>query len=177
MDSDIFKNNVDQMLAAIDLCYKNKLFTSCLVLIFSAIDCMSALSRAQDKEYATKGDFINWSTKYIIPNLNNECNALELYSARCGIIHTYTADSKLTKENKARIIYYAWGKEKVEKLRRLIEDHSKDDRYTAIQIEYLINALKKGIEQFLNDIHFTEFELIVLERANKFFININMMHD
>ena len=36
-------------------------------------------------------------------------SGLDLYAARCGVLHTYTMDSRLSTEGKAKRILYAWG--------------------------------------------------------------------
>ncbi|MDZ7860597.1 MAG: hypothetical protein U5O15_08040 [Candidatus Krumholzibacteriota bacterium] len=174
MSKELLKANIDQMLKSVYLCFENNLITSCLILIYSAIDCMSALHRPVDQQKVQKQDFLDWSSKYIIPYLNFDCTPLDLYSARCGIIHTYTPDSALTRNNKAKTVYYACGPAKVKDLRKSIKLTHEDKNITAIQIEVLIEALKKGIQDFESDIRECGFENIVFERASNFFVKMSM---
>jgi hypothetical protein len=133
---------------------------------------MSALGRPSEKVESNRDDFFDWSKKYILPYLNSDCTPLELYGARCGIVHTYTPVSSHTRIGKARTLYYAWGSAKVEDLKKSLEFIEKDKDYTAIQVEVLVEALRKGIQDFDDYILSTEMEKVVLERASNFFVNM-----
>lgn len=161
------------MLRSIDLCYQNTLITSTLILIYSAIDCMAALNRPiGHNSKVQKKDFLNWCEKYIIPHLDFDCSPIDLYSARCGLLHTYSPDSSLTKSNKARKLYYSWGNAPVKSLEESIRFLKREEEIIALKVEVLIEAFKKGVKDFISDIHKSDFKKVIFKRASSFFVNL-----
>jgi hypothetical protein len=86
-DRDPLKANLSAHVAAIDICITNHLRMPALALIYCGIDIMGNLSRPPFNPDSTRNDFANWS------ELHTDCNArlgvsgLDLYAARCGILH------------------------------------------------------------------------------------------
>jgi len=146
----LFNNCCKNIIESITLCIKNKYFIPSLSLIYSGIDIMAWFDLPIKQLDATGKDFISWAEKYLLPNSNLECNAVDLWAARCGIIHTSSFSSKKSREGKAREIYYAWGNKRVEDLKKIILFYKEDA--VAIHIDDLFNAFKKGIDEFKTDI-------------------------
>jgi hypothetical protein len=131
---------------------------------------MAWLNRPVSKEFATKKDFIRWLDDYLLPNLNIKCEAIDLYAARCAIIHSYSFSSRLSEEEKAKEIYYAWGKANVKALRNDLDRRYKKPTKIAIHIDDFLEAFKEGVEKFKLSIKSDkEKEKIVCDRANKYF--------
>jgi hypothetical protein len=102
MMSDSLSKNIEIHMKAIELCMENHLRTPALILIYAGIDIFSALGRPIEKEFSTRDVFIDWCERYMLPNGNLQCSAPDLYAARCSIIHTSTAHSRLSKDGKAK---------------------------------------------------------------------------
>ncbi|WP_019438316.1 hypothetical protein [Pseudomonas putida] len=81
--------------------------THALSLVFISIDKMAWLSSA--KVDHDRNDFIAWVEKYFLPGYPIQLNALDLYAARCGLLHTGSAESKLFRDGKAKQIFYSTG--------------------------------------------------------------------
>ena len=96
------------MLRAIEVCLAEQCLVSAVTLIFSAIDALAALTRPKDAPETDRRIFIDWVDRYIKPEEKLECNSIELYSARCGVLHTSMPDSRLTRYGEARPIIYEW---------------------------------------------------------------------
>ena len=96
--------NISRHNKAIDLCLSNHLRMPALILIYSGIDIMAALGRPRDKDEATRSDFIEWCDSFMLNGSELSCTAIDLYAARCGIVHTYTMNSRLSKQGKAKEI-------------------------------------------------------------------------
>lgn len=84
-----------------------------LVLLFTAIDSLGAL----ESDQATRDSFVSWVEEFMLASAADDWTALDLYAARCGILHTYTAESHLASAGRARRILYAWGKADVNQLK------------------------------------------------------------
>ena len=122
-----FQENLVQLGAGIETCLEKKLTTSALVLLYSAIDITSWLA-ADDLNASVRAYFTTWVEKYLLSAIPLGITALELYAARCGLIHTFTPDSRLVEQGKARRIVYAWGTAKSTDLQELIDKTKWSDK-------------------------------------------------
>lgn len=98
-----------------------------------------------------------------------------MYAARCGIVHSYQAESKLSREGKAKQIWYAWGKGDVTRFMTKIHQANLNGIAVAVQIEELFKALEQGISNFLSSLDADPaYAVIVYDRAEKkLFSNIS----
>jgi hypothetical protein len=68
------------------------------------------LAAPPDVRDATKATFIDWSEQYLVTQLKSidgrPLTALDLYAARCGILHTSSSVSRLGRDGTARDIFY-----------------------------------------------------------------------
>lgn len=175
-DFDALEKNLDNIIKSIELCLNAKLQISSLVLLYSGIDIVAWLNRPVSKERATKKDFIRWVDDYLLPSTNIKCEAIDLYAARCAIVHSYSFSSKLSKEGEAKEIYYSWGKANIKSLQNDIDRRSKKSAI-AIHINDFLEAFKEGIEKFKLSIKSDkEKGKIICDRAGKYFY-VNMPSD
>ena len=155
---------------AIELCMSKKLITPSLILLYSGIDILGWLEYGESLNSGQS--FRNWIESYMLPLSGSSFNSTDLYGARCGLIHTFSPDSHLSKKKKARKLLYAWGTGEIHALNEMI-DLAKMNDYVAVKIEVLIEAFKSGIESFIIDLgkkH--EKAQSVYDRADKFFTNM-----
>ena len=80
-----------------------------LALLYSGIDTMAWLGLPDNQEDVTPEDFIQWADRYLFPDSGIPCTALDLYSSRCGIVHSMTAESRIIRQGIAKGVYYARG--------------------------------------------------------------------
>jgi hypothetical protein len=132
--------------SGIDACIKQNLIGSALILIYSAIDTVGWLD--SNEEFATKPSFMNWVDAYLLKMKPLQCTSMELYAARCGLLHTFTPDSQLSSKGKARRICYAWGTGSVQDLQRTIELADKTSEYVAVHVNDLYQTWRLGVLQF-----------------------------
>lgn len=168
MNADALRANLNSLLRAIDLCIQNKLILPGLILIYSTIDTLGWLDASNPKASVQKR-FTTWVNTYLLPMGNIKCTSLELYAARCGLVHTYTPDSDLFGQGKVRRISYAWGNAKVDDLNKAIKAvNSKTD--VAVHVSELYNALDSAVRRFLDDLDKEPARARrVYERASHFF--------
>jgi hypothetical protein len=88
---------------------------------------------------------------FLLPGSKLQCTAEDLYGARCGVLHTYTAESRLSDEGKARQVFYAWGIAKADDLQASAEITSFKGRAVTVHIDDLLSALRIGFQRFIQD--------------------------
>jgi hypothetical protein len=145
------------MLAAVDACLTGNIKLPALLLAYTLIDIAGWLN---SDEKSVKVRFTDWVEKYILPNSTLPCTALELYGARCGLLHNYSPTSDLSSAREVRRIFYTWRPSQVDDLVNLISldvemkaKLGKDaEQIVAVQAEDLLSALQTGIDKFLLDV-------------------------
>lgn len=171
MSKSALEENVLKHFLAIDLCLEHRLLMPALALIYNGIDSFSALNRAANKDKVTREDFIGWCDRYLVPDSNLICSGTDLYAARCGILHTYTAVSDLSKKGDASEILYYIGSIENDRYQSIIG--SKYLRKVVIvSLEDLDRAFKSAYFSFIDDIkNDSEKEQLIYERARYFFLD------
>jgi len=156
MSQTSLENIFKEMFAAIEICLKSNIKPPALLLAYTLIDVAGWLN---SDEKSVKVRFTDWVEKYMFPNSTLLCSSLELYAARCGLLHNYSATSDLT-STEVRRIFYAWRPSRVEDLANLIELYKQmrsrlgqdAEQIVALQAEDIISALQNGVNKFLSDI-------------------------
>jgi len=144
----VFKEAIDELITAIDTCFKNKLFMPGLILLYSGIDIMAWLDRKKSHPDVKGSDFIRWTKSYILPNLCVSCEAIDLFGARCSLLHSYTAESRLSRVRKAKKIFYAWGPKRAEELQYVLNRSGKE-HIVVLDVGELFSSFQKGIQDFV----------------------------
>jgi hypothetical protein len=134
----------------IKLLYEGKLFMPTLMLVYATLDIISFV-RAGGADNEAGARFRNFVKDYLESNLGG-ITGYDLWGARCALLHTATAESTSSKKGIAREIWYSWGKADKGLLDRLIQKKKGQNKYVAVSIEILLEALGKGIDSFLKDL-------------------------
>ena len=97
-------------LKGIALSLENELPEQALALIYSGIDTLGLLDAPPGVIDATRSTFMPWCETYIIPRVQSvegdPLTAIDLYAARCGVLHASTPVSNLGRKGDAREIWY-----------------------------------------------------------------------
>jgi hypothetical protein len=133
------------MRSGIKACVRAKCVVSALTLIYSAVDALAALARETVSTRGSRREFTEWVNLYLLPELAMDLSALDLYGARCGIVHTYSPASDLARDGRARLLVYKWR-----------EGHRPDDPVleersrtaAVVEIEALAEALERAVAAF-----------------------------
>jgi hypothetical protein len=142
--------NLMYLSKGVDACLDNKLIGPALILIYSAIDTAGWLG--SNDQFATRNSFIDWTNRYLLSTNTLSCTAIDLYAARCGLLHTFTPNSKLSSDKKARRICYAWGKSRGEDLQRTIDLAKTGTDYVAVKVEDLFAAWRSAVLAFTDEL-------------------------
>ena len=97
-------------LRAIGTCLNSALPEAALSLIYSGIDSFGLLGANANVQDASGDTFKQWCELYILPRMKSvegdPITSVDLWAARCGILHTSTPLSKLEREGRARQVWY-----------------------------------------------------------------------
>jgi hypothetical protein len=139
-----------QFFDAIDCCATKQLKMPTLVLVYCTIDIASWL---YSEKKNVKARFIDWVEKYLLPASALKCTALELYGARCGIVHSNSPESDLSKAGKVKQVGYAWLPSRASELDKLVGFGVRlgIEGFIAIQADELIEALRHAADSFLRE--------------------------
>jgi hypothetical protein len=122
-----------------------------LTIIYSGIDSFGLLAAPPGVLDASASTFKEWCEGYILPRLQSvdpcRITSLDLWAARCGVLHTSTPLSKLERDGKARQVFYQFnGKTGVNMFLNA------NQRPLRLDIESLALAFKEGGIAFLADL-------------------------
>jgi hypothetical protein len=176
LKTDPFLVNITQHISAIRLCLDKKHQIPALTLIYNAIDVLGAISRNSDKPYADKSDFIRWSEAYLRCNELLNVSGVDLYSARCGILHTYTGHSHQSDRGNARVILYAWGNRDILEPQKTLEQLGFNEVF--VKIESLLDALIGSVGLFCEELdRDDQLRELIQKRANRFYMDYSNFPD
>jgi hypothetical protein len=135
-----------QTLAVVEWAVSSRLRIPALTLLYSVVDVAAGLSNREMQQRAGRHAFIKWVDKYVVPDSTLGCTALDLYAARCGLVHGFSATSDLSAAGKARRIVYAWAPSQVGKLREL--SRIAGPQYVAIQGDDFCARTREAVAEF-----------------------------
>ncbi|MBI5934972.1 MAG: hypothetical protein HY867_14800 [Chloroflexi bacterium] len=150
-------------LDVLNLLQRHGNMTQLLIILYSAIDTMAWVGLPSGD--ITRKGFKDWVNHYLLPGTPLQCTADDLYSARCGILHSHTSESSDTSKGAARQIWY-YGKEKSKKY--IFDQIGNRTDVVAVRVVDLILAFGDGAFRHIEDIaKDSEKSKIALERATK----------
>ena len=85
---------------------ENDCLDSAVVLILSGIDAMVYITMPAGQDDVTRDDFVKWAEQYIKFPCSEQLTGLDLYGARCAMLHSYSTASKLSREGECRQVGY-----------------------------------------------------------------------
>ena len=145
---DVLRNNIMSLFSAIEDCRNRKQILPCLILIYSGIDIVASLEKSRGE--GTASAFQRWANNYLLPEKNLGCSSKDLYGARCGIVHTFSAASDYSRSGKAREVVYAWGTASATNLRAISQAVGRD--HIVLDVDELIKVFKNGVDRFFSEL-------------------------
>ena len=79
-----------------------------LILTYSAIDCMASLVMPKNQKEVKGPDFQSWVDRYMKadPEQPYKYRGIDLWGARCGLVHRYSPYSKLSENGECKVFQY-----------------------------------------------------------------------
>ncbi len=140
---------------AISTLYEKNLLPHSLVVIYSTIDICGLLDAKPSQTNADSASFKAWVKKYVLAYPGLELNEIDLWAARCGVLHTFTSHSKLSSLGKARELKYYTGDKTAPHIQQFINftKSHEDGKYLPVNYVDLVEAVFTGLKAFLPDLH------------------------
>lgn len=138
--------NIYELRKAPGACLRNKYWLSAVKLIYSGIDNLAWLSREHDRPKVEKKDFLDFVKKYLLPGSEFICSSEELYSARCGLLHSNTSESEISRSGRARYLSYVTGLSSEEEGYEHMLPESRH-RHVVVNIDKLYKAYNRSIDK------------------------------
>jgi len=115
---------------------------------------------------------MNWVNDYLLRAKPLSCTALDLYAARCGLLHTFTSEFNSQRLTGARRVFYAYGASSVQDLQSRIDSKNKSQEWVAVHTNDLYEGWKLGLTKFLEELEKNHAKKArVHEKADKFFVD------
>jgi hypothetical protein len=166
------ESHVDQFLAAAREQHAAHRTLPALALVYTIIDVVGSLERKEEE--GTRKAFVRWVETNLLPDHRLPCTGLELYAARCGVLHSLTPDADLVTRGEARRLAYAWGKGSADDLREIAKRLKRAD-VVAIHVGDFIDAVEGAFRSYLQKVAADGERLkLALSRTSKWFANLPM---
>jgi hypothetical protein len=150
---------IDQMLEgyfvgttkAVGTLYREQLLGHTLILIYSAIETCGLLDAPSEQQSATGQTFKDWVKKYMLTFPGVEFSEIELWAARCAVVHTFTSESDLSKSGLARELLYYTGDKSASHNQELLAFAKRYEggKQLPVRFEDLCEAFFQGMKEFV----------------------------
>jgi hypothetical protein len=137
-------NRMNSVLLTIKECINEKRLYPALMLIYASIDIMGSLSDPDG--YALEKHFEDWVKNHLFKEKTFDCDEVDLYCARCGIVHTMRYDSRQSNKTPKTIVYGFYGyDDDVKKV-------STSSDIVSVYIEDLYEAFVAAYKKYLEEL-------------------------
>jgi hypothetical protein len=150
MSENAFAKATTDLLFAIDEAFKRQAPLPAFILFYSSIDIFSSLTRPVGSDDTSGIIFQDWVKKYMLPGSSLTCNEEDIWGARCGLLHTYTVQARLSRQGKVRELHYIGDRGLAEFAQQKIDPNFQDKVF--VYLPDLISAFLTAIERFAQDV-------------------------
>jgi hypothetical protein len=156
----------------IQVAIENDCFDSAVVLILSGMDSMAYLGMPSNQQDVKRDDFVKWAERYIKFPCEDQLTGLDLYGARCAILHSFGVVSDLSRKGQCRMVAY-------------MDNSVPEVRYNPavaknlvlVSVTALAEAFYSGIDQFLVDLFADKKKAGIAEKRLNWFIQKHPRED
>ncbi len=151
-----------------------------LVLLYSAIDVFASLARPETELDTNGRHFKKWAEDYMIGPSQLNITSEELWGARCGLLHTHSPFSKVSRQANVRRLSYYRVNAPTTAMSRALDSVLKREIAKGklpVDADFLSAAFEDGVRRFLADIqHNSELEKRAVHHASKLFGVCNLSY-
>lgn len=126
---------------------ENDCLGSAVILILSGIDAMAYIAMSASQDDVTRGDFVRWAEQYVKFPCSEQLTGLDLYGARCAMLHNYGTASELSRKGKCRQVGY---------MDKLVPEVCFNPKVSSdlvlVSVPALADAFFLGMDKFLVDL-------------------------
>lgn len=174
MSPNFVKNNKD-MIEAAKRCIELRQFLPALVLMYSHIDTLAWAGSTKEARNVRR-NFETWVSRWLLPELSADSPSLtatDLYAARCGVLHSLTSKSDLSRAGEAKEVCYAWGNARASVLDSALSTTVFSGKLVTVHAEALLNGLREAIAKFIEATDTDpSLRANLEEAAGKYFTNV-----
>jgi hypothetical protein len=170
MDMSDITTNLHSFEKSASLLFDQRFILPGLALLYTGIDIVASLERLAHE--GTKVAFVRWCNDYLVKRNSLSCTSTDLYAARCGILHTYTAESDLSRAGKAKKVFYAWGTATARSLKDFAK-YAKTTDAVYIHVDDLREAFRNGVDEWAVDVEkYPTRRAKVVKKSSQWFTNL-----
>jgi hypothetical protein len=149
----------------IQVAIENECFDSAVILILSGIDSMAFLSMPGNQQDVRRDDFVKWVDRYIKFPCDEQLTGLDLYGARCAMLHTFGVVSDLSRKGLCRMLAYM-----DHSVPEIIYNQSAAKDLVLVSVTALAEAFYRGLDQFLVDLFCDKEKAKIAEQRLSWFV-------
>ncbi len=140
-----FYNSYIDWVSAIEICVEKKFVLPTLCLIYSGIDTIAWVAYG---DITVRDRFEKFVIDHMYIEKKLKPRPVNLYAARCAVLHTMTPDSNLSEKGHAVPLSYAWGDADLESLERSADTIAPGE-YSCVHLNDLYWSFRLGISHFI----------------------------
>ena len=165
----ILASAVDHSWRAMEKSLESEWVLPALTLTYCFIDSMAYLA-AEETENKVRPRFERWVSDWILSRGKLDCEASDLYGARCAVVHAWSAESSVSKKGQAKHILYHYGNADSTQLHDLALKHC--GLYVVIHLDTLIAETKQAGVSFLGSLDSNDkLRERVLSKVDKLYVS------
>lgn len=145
-----FERDLVDTLLSIEKCIEERRHMPTKILLYSLMDSI-AWACSNKAERSTRRNFESWVERWMMPRFASiapRIQPVDLYAARCAVLHTMTPYSELSRSGMAKKVAYAWGNGKVGVLEAVLDGLNASD-VVALHYDDLLDVLRNAIADCL----------------------------
>lgn len=126
-----------------------------LILLYSATDFFVSLLRPESQPDTNGSHFKKWAEDYMIEHSLPTITSEDLWGARCGLLHTHSPSSKVSRQGKAREIAYYRAQALSPNMQNASDSGLKQVKAKGkipLNVDALYEAFENGLHRFLADV-------------------------
>jgi len=123
-----------------------------LILLYTTLDIFGSLLRPKSEPDTSGQYFKTWAGIYMLKGSSLLVTPDDLWGARCGLLHTNTPGSRISRTGQAREIHYVRGNKDFADFLQKELQKAGDNTKVVVDIDMFFDAFSDGVVKFVGDI-------------------------
>lgn len=170
MSESAFIKATSDLMFAVDEAFKKPAKLPAFILFYSSIDIFASLTRPITQEDTSGPIFKAWVQKYMIADTTPRWNADDIWGARCGLLHTFTIQSRSSRQGTARELQYIGDRGFCDHVQQELDPQAQKQVFVCLPD--LIVSFLDGIMRFTKEVkEDTQLQAVVFHHADRLIIH------
>lgn len=170
MSEEAFVKAGNDLVTAVDEAFKKNALLPAFIMLYSSIDIFASLTRPIAQQDTSGQVFKDWVKKYMIAGTSVSWNEEDIWGARCGLLHTYTVQSRSSRSGNARELHYISDREFAKYVQDQLDPNLQDKVFVCLGD--LLKAFFEGFERFVTDVkNDAALQAIVFQHSEKLIVH------